>query len=469
MALSPVNATPNSTAAHVIAEFREALEALGSPESEAEAIDCIAAAERLKSTAAALQARHTAVLEQFRYNAEAERGVAKARWGKGLAGEIGLARGDSPARGGKHLNVAGALLTDLPHTYAALQSGDIHEEHAQVVVHETSWLSAAHRQQVDAGLADQFTGLGPRQLGGKVRGHAQKLDQQAAVKRQTKARSQRHVSVRPAPEGMAYVTALLPLQQAVGVYASLHEGARELMRVGEIADPMCPKGSPRTKNQIMADLFAQRATGQATAPAVPATVHVVMTDAALFGDDETPAWVTGHGPIPATIAKQWLADPDTTAFMRRVFTRPTDNKLVSLDSQSRTFPKGLRRMVLLRDGVCNTPYCDAPIREIDHIRPVREGGPTTWNNASGLCSACNQRKENTGWQHQSTPDGLSVKTPTGHDYTAKTPPLIPGQSPHTGPPKTGRPPDDEEPPDLKTETSNFCLPDTIQCTMRVAA
>src|SRR5699024_1257974 len=78
------------------------------------------------------------------------------------------------------------------------------------------------------------------------------------------------------------------------------------------------------------------------------------------------------------------------------------------ESRRRAFPASLRRMVVLRDDTCRTPYCDGRIQDIDHATPHRNGGPTSWNNSSGLCAACNQIKENTGWTHQATPEHLSV-------------------------------------------------------------
>ncbi|WBL17943.1 hypothetical protein [Citricoccus sp. NR2] len=42
-----------------------------------------------------------------------------------------------------------------------------------------------------------------------------------------------------------------------------------------------------------------------------------MSDAALLGDDDTPAWLTGHGPIPAAAARQWLGDERGEVFIMR--------------------------------------------------------------------------------------------------------------------------------------------------------
>src|SRR5699024_11261965 len=68
-------------------------------------------------------------------------------------------------------------------------------------------------------LAGRFEGLGPRKLADKVRAHAERLDQQGALERNEIAYSERRVTVRPAAYGMAWVTALVSTQQAVGILA----------------------------------------------------------------------------------------------------------------------------------------------------------------------------------------------------------------------------------------------------------
>lgn len=148
------------------------------------------------------------------------------------------------------------------------------------------------------------------------------------------------------------------------------------------------------------------------------------------------AWLPGLGPVPAGVARQMIADtvrfdpsvPDEVqdmahTFIHRLYTDPDTGKLVAMDSRSRVFPSKLRKMVKFRDDVCRTPWCDAPIRHIDHAMPVNDGGETTWANASGLCESCNYAKEAQRWKHTSHADGLTVTTPTGHRYTSTDTPV----------------------------------------------
>ena len=120
---------------------------------------------------------------------------------------------------------------------------------------------------------------------------------------------------------------------------------------------------------------------------------------------------------------------DHTAFgvwLRRLYTHPRTGELVGMDSRARIFPPGLRRFIQARDDTCRTPYCDAPIRHLDHIIPWHHSGQTTSTNGAGLCEACNHTKETPGWTAIPRPGPrhtIELTTPTGHTYHSTAPPL----------------------------------------------
>ena len=104
-----------------------------------------------------------------------------------------------------------------------------------------------------------------------------------------------------------------------------------------------------------------------------------------------------------------------------------------MDSRARIFPPRLRRFIQARDDTCRTPYCDAPIRHLDHIVPWHHGGPTTQANGAGLCEACNHTKETPGWTQPRQPrTGRQRKTST----PSPSPP--PPATPTTPPPHPSR-------------------------------
>src|ERR1700704_3428783 len=94
---------------------------------EAGLIDRIGELERVKSAAAAGQARGGGALGERRRADEAAAGVPRVKRGRGVAGEVALARRDSPARGGRHLGLAKALVYEMPNTLAALECGALSE------------------------------------------------------------------------------------------------------------------------------------------------------------------------------------------------------------------------------------------------------------------------------------------------------------------------------------------------------
>jgi 5-methylcytosine-specific restriction endonuclease McrA len=446
-------------------------------------IDSIRALEELKAAASAAQARATALFDAITRQAQAAAGVKADQLGKGVGAQIGFARRESPHRGTRMLGLARILTREMPHTLHALTLGVISEWRATLLVRETACLSLADRQRIDEQIAGNLTELeqlADRALIAKIKTLSYAMDPHAVVKRAAHAVSERFVSCRPAPDTMTYVTALLPVAQGVGVYAAL---TRE-------ADRLRAAGDPRTKGQIMADTFVERTTGQAKAEDVRIEVQLIMTDRTLLAGSAEPAVLPGYGMLPAQTARDLIrrdavtggtasqdamsgaadpgkpADPDaasgspqdpdrsTRTWLRRLYTAPSTGQLVRMDSRARLVPEGLARFISARDQVCRMPWCGAPIRHYDHIRPVRDGGTTTVENIQALCEACNQAKEAPGWRTRTVdgpptpptpptkppapyaddPNGrvgihtVETRTPTGHVYRSAAP-FLPGCRP----------------------------------------
>ena len=383
-------------------------------------VDDIAAMERLKSVAAARQARQTARLAAARCAAEEARGVPAGRRGKGLASEIALARRDSPNRGNRHLGFAKALVYEMPHTLAALEQGVLSEWRATLVVRESACLTVEDRRALDEELCGEISrldGVGDARLAAEAKAIAYRLDPHAVVDRAAKAETERTVTIRPAPDTMTYLTALLPVAQGVSVYAALKREA-----------DVC--GDGRTRGQVMADTLVERATGQAAAAATPIAVNMVLSDETLLSNSRDPATISDYGPVPAAIARQLVAaavrDPKSRATLRRLYRHPQSGALVAMESRSRLFPKGLAAFIKVRDGTCSTPYCDAPIRHTDHSKPAAGGGATSADNGRGTCEQCNYAKEADGWKVATATDEFGChtaefRTPTGHLHRSRSP------------------------------------------------
>jgi hypothetical protein len=264
---------------------------------------------------------------------------------------------------------------------------------------------------------------------------------------------------------MCHLTALLPVTAGVAVYKAL-SGHTDTLRAA---------GDPRGRGQLMADSLVERTTG--TPGGISGVeIQLVITDRTLFQGNSEPARLPGYGAVPAGWARtlingtkaqdcttgvgspgQRQSDPrepgestdgppepggtagsgDDPAFrlwLRRLYTHPGTGELIAMDSRARLFPPGHRRFIHTRDDTCRTPYCDAPIRHLDHIIPWHTGGPTTTDNAAGLCETCNHTKETPGWKARPSPAAepgngrrsrhtLELTTPTGHTYHSTAPPL----------------------------------------------
>jgi hypothetical protein len=399
-------------------------------------VDQLRELEDLKSLAAAKQARITVAFDAEQRREQAAAGVPAKEQGAGVAAQVALARRESPARGGRLLGLAKALGTEMPHALAALESGQLNEWRATLLVKETACLSAEDRCAVDEELAANtgtLSGCGDRAIIAAVRAAAYRRDPGSVAKRASHAVNDRTVSLRPAPDTMARLTALLPVAQGVAAYAALTRHA----------DTARSSGDERSKGQIMADQLVENITGT-PGGFNSIEVQLVMTDRTLFQGDSEPARLTGYGTVPAEWARKAIHTgaagtgardgSGIDVWLRRLYTAPHGGELLAMDSKARLFPPGLRRFLQVRDDTCRTPYCDAPIRHHDHIIPRHQNGPTTSTNGQGLCEACNHTKETPGFSARLVPGPrhtVELQTPTGHTYHSTAPPP-PGTAPDAG-------------------------------------
>jgi hypothetical protein len=454
-------------------------------------IDLIRSLEDLKSAASASQARASVDFDASQRARQKAAGVPADLMGRGVAAQVALARRESPHAGSRFLGLAQALVSEMPHTLAALSCGVLSEWRATVLVRESACLSREDRASFDHMVAADtraLVGLGTRALAARARQVAQRLNAAALVARARRAESERCVPLRPAPDTMTYLTALLPVAQGVAAYAAL-------MRA---ADAARAAGDPRGRGQVMADeLVSRLATGacihpgsgsvpggrdgEARRPPARLEVQLVMTDRALLAGDDAPAVVPGYGTVPGPWARQLVLDALAPAeaagpegltphrarhpeplgkvqvWVRRLFTAPTSGQLVAMEARGRLAAKGLADLIRARDGAaCRTPYCDAPIRHIDHVDPAATGGPTAAANLQGVCEACNYAKEAPGCHHSRAPPRVArgaplpadiggsttapdvrITTPTGHHYGSRAP-ALPGSPTTTLPDSSAR-------------------------------
>ncbi len=404
-------------------------------------IDAIRSLEQLVCAATAAQAALQAEFDESQRAEQAVAGVPAAQRGRGVAAQVALARRESHHRGQRHLGLAKVVSTELPHTWSAWRDGRITEWKATLMARETACLTREDRAAVDAavaGDAGRLERMGDRELAVACQKEAYRLDPESYVARRRQAEGDRNVTLRPAPDAMAWLTALLPVKDGVAVKAALARNAASARAAGD----------PRSKGHLEADTLVDAVLGAAARlnddvtrwnnkpstpqdAIVPVSLGVVMSDQALFGTSDESAYVEGYGPVPAELAREIVAGACTReelVAIRRLYTSPTTGELVSMDSLSRRFRHSLGRFIRLRDQTCRTPWCDAPVRHGDHAEEFAARGPTSAANGQGQCEACNHAKQAPGWRARPSPGTgshqIETTTPTGHVYRSRAPAVV---------------------------------------------
>ncbi|MBW0102345.1 DUF222 domain-containing protein [Pseudonocardia sp. KRD-291] len=376
--------------------------------SEAGLVDRISVLESLQQRVAALQSAAIYAFARRHAAVRTAGGVVEPeKLERSIAGQIALACRVSPAEGGKRMRMARDLRNGHDRVHALFTAGELSAYKTATITAATGDLDAVERAEVDRRLAaHDIAHLGV----GRIRTLVQALAAQVAPERfharSRTARKARRVSLRPAPDGMTDLIAHLPLEQGVACYAALAKAVNEAA-VG--SEPVT-----RGRGQIMADTLVERVTGQVTAPDVAVEVQVVVPVEALIDPDSPlPAHIPGHGPVPLDV----LATGSGRKTLRRLLTRA--GIVIGGDSRQRLFTGVLAEWIRARDGYrCSEPYCDAPIRHLDHIRRSADDGISEFDNGRGVCEFHNYLRETPGWSVERTEEGVRTTTPTGHTYTA---------------------------------------------------
>ncbi|MGC5167387.1 DUF222 domain-containing protein [Luteimicrobium sp. DT211] len=302
------------------------------------------------------------------------------------------------------------------------------------------------------------SGLTPRQLRDRLRRAAIEADPGGSAVRAEKAATERGVWIDPAPDQMAWLTALLPAADAARVWARVDETARRGVRL---------PGEARTLGQLRADALTDlvttreastttgptttgsAATGSAAAggssvSVVGAVVNVTVSATTLLGLDDAPALLGGYGPVPAAVARVLAAGGDAT--WRRIVTDPVTGAATDVSRTGYRPGVVLGDLVRTRDPVCTFPGCHVPAArcDLDHVDPFDPArdtrGQTRASNLHPVCRAHHNAKTHGGWSTRAGGDagggdsgggdGTIVWTsPTGREYVVPPNPTDPSRPP----------------------------------------
>lgn len=432
----------------------------------------ISAMERTKAALCAAQAKEAYALAQdiiSRYRSE---GIYKKNPARGVGAEVALARKETQHGGPRFVNYSRSPIEQRPYIFDALVRGELTEERAMLMVSKTRDVYIDIRRQIDRHMAGErgaLEGVGTKQLAARMDKAVLSYDSRPELNKHADAMNKRRVTVSPTADGMMRLTAWLTVPQGIAMKQALSAAASKRR----------PADDPRTDDHTMADTLVQRTTGQDNAPCPPLLANLTMTDQTLLAGDSEPAHLQGYGTISATFASwlitgdhlEWEEDNDVEAWVRRVYTAPSSGELIAMDSEARIAPVKLKELIAVRDQFCRTPYCDAPIRHIDHVYQAAKGGKTSELNLDGRCAWCSQSKETSGWEEtvvQGLRHSILIATPGGQMYRGTAPPL-PGTP--EAPPKAASSPAPESPFSqtgaLRTQRRGRPMARKHQCIFRI--
>jgi hypothetical protein len=342
---------------------------------------------------------------------------------------------------GALLGQAQMLTTTLPLTLSALQAGTISWQHARVMVDEAATL----HPEGAAGLEAHFLNPGPDapdptractagqipafRFRHKARTWRERHHADSIEKRHATSVLDRRVEYTPDQDGMAWLSAHLPAHQAAAIWNRTTAISRGLQGPGEsrtltqlradtLAAALLNTGTPFTTGNQPGD-GEGRDPGRVPTPRAQVLVTVPLV--ALLGATVEPAMLDGYGPIPASMARDLVANGAESFY--RVLVDPRDGAPLEIGRTSYRLTRAMKHALHLRDGKCTFPGCtnQSLDNDTDHLTAWHHGGTTGISNLAQLCPKHHELKHNSGWTPTAAARSQSPgwPSPTGRNYKAE--------------------------------------------------
>ena len=302
------------------------------------------------------------------------------------------------------------LVTELPAALEALREGRISYRHAAVLVDQAWSLPPEVREAFAAGLLPHAERLSVGSFARTARRHREATHPDSTVARRTSAFERRHVSVEPAHDGMAWLTAYLPAEQAIAIDDRLDRIAKALLAADE------QRSFPQLRTDAFAELLIDGEAGSGPTRGIRAQVLVTVPVLTLLGRSDDSAQLEGYGPIDADTARQLAGE--ATGFTR-ILTHPETGAVLSVGHDRYAVPPELRRALRHRDETCRAVGCQrrAASCDIDHTTDWQYDGETAIDNLAHLCRRHHLLKHRTGWAMAQQSGGtIEWTSPTGRVY-----------------------------------------------------
>jgi hypothetical protein len=260
-----------------------------------ELIEVIAGTERMKSWAAARQAAAINELARRRAMHHLERNEL----GVEVSARLAVTNTAAQAMVARAQN-----LEQAPEVFDALATGQIDSRRADVLIDATITLDHLRARGVHRAVLPGAGHLTWRQIETRAKRAVIEIDGPQADQRHTKARKDRQVLVKADADGMAWLSAYLPADDAITIFTALDQiagtrapgddrpiGARRADALTDLAGEVLATGHTPDGNTLP--------TRHGARP----HLFITVAQSTLDGDDDHAAQLEGYGPIPATIAR----------------------------------------------------------------------------------------------------------------------------------------------------------------------
>ena len=312
------------------------------------------------------------------------------------------------------------LVSTLPATLEALESGRISIGHARVILEHASGIEGEAREDYERITVARAEVTTPGKLASTAKIAAARLRPGTFEDRHAQARDGRRVSIRDLDDGMSELSHLLPTPYAAAIFDRLTRQAKAVAATGD------PRSRDQLRSDIATDLLltGEPASGEdaphPAAEGIRVQISIIIPALTLLGLDNEPATLAGRGPIDLDTACRLASNAPE---LLRVLTDPVTEMIVAADLYR--VSASLRRYLEARDRHCQFPTCnqDARYSDLDHTVAWQDGGTTVPENLAVLCRGHHTLKHHGGWKvKQVTPGVLQWTSPLGNIVTGESPP-----------------------------------------------
>ncbi|MFT4469559.1 DUF222 domain-containing protein [Arthrobacter sulfonylureivorans] len=308
-------------------------------------------------------------------------------------------------------------------TLAALSAGDTSAGIAEALVDQAGSLPEDARTDFEAVMLPAATedAMTRSKFAARARTRREREHPESIAVRHAKARRDRRIELHPDEDGMAWLNAYLPAEEAVAAFNRIQSTAISLQDAEE----------SRTLTQLRADVLSDLLlTGISpgprmgkSGPRIAAHASLTVPALTLLGLGEEPAELDGYGPIAPDVARRLVGDG--TSFTR-ILTDPINGAVVALDRKQYRPTRAQRRFLRTRDRTCRAPGCNRAAEhcEIDHVHAYSKGGKT---DVDCMCCFCKVHHglKTAGYAKagQPVPGTIDWTTAAGLTYSTSADPL----------------------------------------------